>query len=146
MKFNVFTNQLNGDATGLLAIGVDGRPILFDFNTRTYDAEFGNINTIGTKNVVSYGGNVRLNTFDLSIASRGDSRTELGGYIQDEIFLNDYVRASIGARIDKFDNIEDPVFSPRLALILKPQADHAVRLSYNKAFNTHKTRSNDLRR
>lgn len=136
MKFNVFTNQLNGDATGLLAIGTNGQPILFDFNTKTYDVEFGNINTLGTRNVLSYGGNVRYNTFDLSIAPRGDNRTELGGYVQDEIFMHDKVRLNLGARLDKFDNIADPVFSPRVALILKPMADHAVRVSYNKAFRS----------
>jgi iron complex outermembrane receptor protein len=136
MRFNVFTNQLNGDATGLLAIGTNGRPILFDFNTKTYDVEFGNVNALGTKNVLSYGGNVRYNTFDLSIAPRGDNRTELGGYVQDEIFMHDKVRLNLGARLDKFGNIEDPVFSPRVALILKPQADHAVRVSYNKAFRS----------
>ena len=136
LKFNFFTNLLNGDATGLLAIGLDGRPILFKFDTQTYDFEIGNVNLIGTKNVVSYGGNVRFNSFDLSIAPRGDSRTEIGGYIQDEIFLHDKVRLNVGARIDKFDNIEDPVFSPRVALILKPMADQAIRLSYNKAFRS----------
>lgn len=136
LKFNVFTNQLNGDANGLLAIGTDGQPILFKFNTKTYDVEIGNINTLGTRNVVSYGGNLRYNTFDLSIAPRGDSRTEIGGYVQDEIFFNNYVRLSLGARLDKFDNIADPVFSPRVALILKPAADHAVRLSFNKAFRS----------
>ena len=136
LKFNFFTNQLNGDALGLLAIGTDGQPILFKFNTQTYDFELGNINTIGTRNVLSYGGNVRFNTFDLSIAPAGDNRTELGFYLQDEVFLNNYVRLNLGARIDKFDNIEDPVFSPRVALILKPAADHAVRLSYNKAFRS----------
>jgi iron complex outermembrane receptor protein len=136
LKFNVFTNQLNGDATGLLAIGTDGKPILFKFNTKTYDAEIGNINTIGSRNVVSYGGNVRFNTFDLSIAPGGDNRTELGGYVQDEVFLNDHVRLNIGARLDKFDNIADPVFSPRLALILKPTGDQAIRVSYNKAFRS----------
>ena len=45
LKFNFFTNILNGDATGLLAIGTDGKPILFEFNTKTYDFEVGNINT-----------------------------------------------------------------------------------------------------
>lgn len=136
LKFNVFTNQLNGDALGLLAIGTNGRPIEFDFNTKTYDVELGNINTIGTRNVLSYGGNVRFNSFDLSIAPRGDSRTEIGAYLQDEIFLHDRVRASLGVRIDKFDNIDDPVFSPRIALILKPLDQHAIRLSYNKAFRS----------
>jgi outer membrane receptor protein involved in Fe transport len=136
LKFNVFTNQLNGDASGLLAVGTNGRPILFEFNTRTYDVEIGNINTVGARNVVSYGGNVRYNTFDLSIAPRGDRRTELGFYVQDELFLNNMVRATVGARVDKFDNIEDPVFSPRVALILKPANDHALRFSYNKAFRS----------
>ena len=136
LKFNVFTNQLNGEALGLLAIGTDGQPILFQFNTKTYDVEFGNINTVGTRNVISYGGNVRFNSFDLSIAPRGDSRTELGGYVQDEIFLNDKVRISLGARLDKYDNIEDPVFSPRATLILKPNAANALRVSYNKAFRS----------
>ena len=136
LKVNFFTNLLNGDASGLLAIGLDGKPILFKFNTRTYDVELGNITTVGTRNVVSYGGNVRFNTFDLSIAPRGDNRTELGGYLQDEIFLNDHVRLSLGARLDKFDNIADPVFSPRATLILKPAANHAVRVSFNKAFRS----------
>ena len=136
LKFNVFTNILNGEALGLLAIGTDGQPILFQFNTKTYDVEFGNINTVGTRNVISYGGNVRFNSFDLSIAPRGDSRTELGGYIQDEIFLNDKVRISLGARLDKYDNIEDPVFSPRATLILKPNSANALRVSYNKAFRS----------
>jgi hypothetical protein len=136
LKFNFFTNILNGDATGLLAIGTNGQPILFQFDTQTYDFEAGNVNLIGTKNVLSYGGNVRLNSFDLSIAPRGDHRTEIGGYIQDEIFLHGKVRLNVGARIDKFDNIADPVFSPRIAAILKPSADQALRLSYNKAFRS----------
>jgi outer membrane receptor protein involved in Fe transport len=46
------------------------------------------------------------------------------------------VRVNLGARFDKFDVIDDPVFSPRVALILKPLADHAVRVSYNKAFRS----------
>ena len=84
--------------------------------------------------MLSYGGNVRFNNFDLSIAPRGDNRTELGAYVQDELFLNDHVRLNLGARLDKFGSIEDPVFSPRVALILKPAADHAIRVSFNKAF------------
>lgn len=136
LKFNFFTNLLNGDASGLLAIGANGQPIPFAFNTQTYDLELGNINTIGTRNVLSYGGNVRFNTFDLSIAPRGDSRRELGVYVQDEIFLNNYVRLNLGARVDKFGSIENPVFSPRAALILKPSANHAFRVSFNKAFRS----------
>jgi len=136
LKFNVFTNILNGDALGLLAIGTDGKPILFKFNTKTFDVELGNINTIGTRHVVSYGGNLRFNTFDLSLAPAGDKRQEFGGYLQDEMFLHEKFRLNLGARVDKFDNIADAVFSPRVAAIFLPDHDHAIRLSYNKAFRS----------
>lgn len=136
LKVNFFTNILNGDAAALLAIGTNGRPILFNFNTKTYDLEIGNANTVGSRQVISYGGNVRFNNFDLSIAPRGNNRTEAGFYAQDEIFLNDKLRFNIGARLDKFDVIDDPVFSPRVAVIVKPTLDHAIRVSYNKAFRS----------
>ena len=136
IRFNVFTNILNGDAAALLAVGPTGQPILFDFHTKTFDVEAGNANTIGTRQVLSYGGNVRFNQFDLSIAPRGDNRTEMGFYAQDEIFLHEKLRFNIGARIDKFDVIDDPVFSPRLAVIIKPMPDQALRISYNKAFRS----------
>jgi outer membrane receptor protein involved in Fe transport len=136
MRVNVFTNILRGDATALLSFGPNGLPIPFSFKTNTYDVEFGNVNLIGSRQVLSYGGNFRYNNFDLSIAPRGDNRTEGGAYLQDEIFVSELVRLNLGARVDKFDVVEGAVFSPRVALVLKPHADHAVRLSYNKAFRS----------
>jgi iron complex outermembrane receptor protein len=133
-KLNLFTNILNGDANALLSVGADGQPILFEFNTRTFDVEYGNVNAIGTRNVLSYGGNLRYNTFDLSLAPRGDDRSEGGVYVQDEIFFNNYLRWVVGARLDKFSVLDDPNFSPRTALIIKPAPDHSVRLSFNRAF------------
>ena len=134
MRFSVFTNLLNGDATALLAVGPTGQPIPFAFDTKTFDVEFGNVNAVGTRHVLSYGGNVRYNQFDLSIAPRGDNRGEFGAYFQDEIFLTDHLRWNIGARVDKFDVIDQAVFSPRTALIVKLTPEQAIRLSYNKAF------------
>jgi len=136
LKFNFFTNLLNGDASALLSVDQNGRPILFNFNTHTYDFELGNATTIGTRQVVSYGGNYRHNDFNLSIAPRGKNRAEGGAYVQDEIFLNNTLRFNVGARVDKFDVIDDPVFSPRVAVIIKPVASHAIRVSYNKAFRS----------
>ena len=134
-KFNLFTNILDGDANALLSFDLQGRPILFNFNTRTFDAEYGNVTAIGTRNVLSYGGNLRYNQFDLSLAPRGDNRSEGGVYVQDEIFINDYLRWVVGARVDRFSVLEKPNFSPRTAIILKPAPDHAVRFSFNRAFS-----------
>ncbi len=133
-KFNLFTNILDGDANALLSFDLQGKPILFNFNTKTFDAEYGNVNAIGTRNVLSYGGNLRYNQFDLSLAPRGDNRSEGGVYVQDEIFINDYLRWVVGARLDRFSVLDEPNFSPRTAIILKPAPDHAVRFSFNRAF------------
>jgi outer membrane receptor protein involved in Fe transport len=133
-RLQLFTNILNGDANALLSFGLDGQPIVFDFNTKTFDLEYGNVQAFGTRNVVSFGGNFRYNQFDLSLAPRGDNRTEGGVYVQDEIFINDYLRWVVGARLDKFSVLDDANFSPRTAIIVKPSADQSVRFSFNRAF------------
>ncbi|MGH9391576.1 MAG: TonB-dependent receptor plug domain-containing protein, partial [Vicinamibacteria bacterium] len=85
-KVNFFTNLLDGEAPALLAVGTDRHPVTFLFDNKTYDFEVGNSTVLGTRHIVTYGGNFRYNAFDLSIAPRGDNRTEGGFYIQDEIF------------------------------------------------------------
>ena len=144
MKLNFFTNILNGDATNLLAVGLNGQPLDFVFKSNTYDVEFGDVRTFQARHVLSYGGNFRYSSFDLSIAPEGDSRTEGGGYVQDEIFLGKYVRLLVGARLDKFDIIEDVQFSPRTTLMLKPSADQTFRLSYNRAYRAPSVINNYL--
>ena len=69
-----FTNILNGDADNLLTSDAQGKPIAFNFDTSTYDFEASNVQTFAAKHVVSYGGNLRFNPFDLSIAPNADNR------------------------------------------------------------------------
>lgn len=133
-KINAFTNILDGNANALLSFDLQGRPILFNFNTRTFDVEYGNVLALGSRHVLSFGGNARYNSFDLSLAPRGDNRYETGAYVQDEIFINDHLRWVIGARSDYFNILPDPTFSPRTAFIIKPAPDHSIRLSANRAF------------
>jgi iron complex outermembrane receptor protein len=134
LKLNTFVNHLDGDATNLLAVGTDGRPLLFLFKNTTFDVEASDVRSWRGKHVFSYGGNIRYNTFELSLAPRGDSRTEAGGYAQDEIFLSDHFRWVVGARLDKFSSIDHAVFSPRTTLMYKPAAAHTLRVSFNKAY------------
>ncbi len=134
LKVKFFANVLDGDAPALLAVGVDGKPIEFFFNTKTFDFEISNIQTIGTRHVLSYGGNIRHNAFDLSIAPGDDSRNEQGVYLQDEIFLSDKFRWLVGARLDHFDVLDDVVISPRTTLMFKPAPAHTLRASYNRAY------------
>ena len=133
-KLNVFTNILDGEAPALLVADASGEPILFRFANRTFDVELSDSRALGDKNLLSYGGNFRHNSFDLSLAPRGDSRDEFGVYIQDEIFFSEWLSWIIGGRVDKFDVLQRVVFSPRTALLLKPAPNHALRLSFNRAF------------
>lgn len=132
-KLNFFTNILDGNATNLLTRDVTGKPIEFLFDTKTYDVEAAHSLLLGENNVLSFGGNFRQNTFDLSLAPRGDNRTESGVYAQDEIFT-EHFRFVVGGRVDYFDVLDGAVFSPRLTFMYKPMPEHTLRASYNRAF------------
>jgi iron complex outermembrane receptor protein len=129
-----FTNMLDGNATNLLARGPTGERLPLVFDTNTFDVEAGDVRPIGTMHVLSFGGNYRHNTFDISLAPDGDDRNEGGAYIQDEIFFGDHFRWVVGGRVDKFSSIDDAVFSPRTTFMIKPTADQTFRVSFNRAF------------
>ena len=133
-RLNTFVNHLDGDATNLLAVGLDGRPIPFSFRNTTFDVEAGHVATWRQRHVFSMGGNFRYNAFNLSLAPLEDSRVEGGVYLQDEIFLADKWRWVVGGRLDAFSVLDAPVFSPRTTLMFKPAPAHTVRVSYNRAY------------
>ena len=139
-----FTNILNGDASNLLAPGLDGKPLPLGFNTKTFDVEANDVRAVGTRNALSYGANVRHNTFDITLAPGGENRNEGGGYLQDEIFLNSYFRWVVGGRVDKFSSIANAVFSPRTTFMIKPAADQTFRISVNRAFRAPSYVNNNI--
>jgi len=139
-----FSNLLHGDAANLLTRGVNGLPIDLGFDTKTFDVEAGDVYAIGTKHALSYGGNFRRNTFDITIAPDAEDRNEGGAYVQDEVFLGNRFRWVIGGRIDKFSSIDNAVFSPRTTLMYKPAADQTVRVSFNRAFRAPSLINNHL--
>ena len=108
----------------------------FKFDTRTIDFDLSNVQTFAKRHVVSYGGNLRFNSNDLSIAPDADNRTEFGIYGQDEIFLSDHFRLVAGGRVDRFDFVDNFVFSPRVAFLIKPDPNQTFRVSYNKAYRS----------
>ena len=139
-----FTNMLDGNATNLLAVGTNGQPLPLVFDTKTFDFEASDVRVIGTRHALSYGGNYRHNTFDISLAAGGDARNEGGAYLQDEIFLNDHFRWVVGGRVDKFSSIEDAVFSPRTTFMIKPTAAQTFRVSFNRAFRAPSYINNNI--
>ena len=61
------TDVRSGNAANLLTRDQAGNPIALAFNTKTFDFEASNVQTFKNKHVVTYGGNFRHNTFDISL-------------------------------------------------------------------------------
>ena len=139
-----FSNLLHGNAINLLARGPTGAFLPLIFDTKTFDVEASDVRTIGTRHALSFGGNFRHNTFDISLAPDGDDRNEGGAYIQDEIFLSDHFRWVVGGRVDKFSSIDDAVFSPRTTFMIKPAASQTFRVSFNRAFRAPSFINNNI--
>ena len=144
LKVNAFANLVSAEAPNLLLVNpATGQPLQLNFSTQTFDVEAGDAVRFGSRQVVSFGGNVRRNNFDITIAPSAENRTEIGGYAQDEIFL-DPVRLTIGGRVDKFGNLSDPVFSPRIAAVVTVAPSQTVRASFNRAFRSPSVINNYL--
>jgi iron complex outermembrane receptor protein len=139
-----FTNLLDGNASNLLSRDAAGNPIALAFNTKTFDFEASNVQTFQAKHVVTYGGNFRHNTFDLSLAPNAQNRTEGGAYVQDEMFLSKTFRLVGGIRVDRFDYVDNVVASPRVALLIKPNELNTFRVSYNRAYRSPSVINNFL--
>jgi|GEM_PF-521709 len=144
LKVAAFGNLLDVEAPNLLLIDPNTfKPVNLNFKTQTYDFEIGHSKIVAEKHVLSYGGNVRRNQFDITLATAAEDRNEFGGYFQDEFFVDKF-RLTVGGRVDKFGNIDKAVFSPRVTAMFKPSADQSFRLSYNKAFRSPSAINNYL--
>ncbi len=65
-----------------------------------------------------------------------DDTDEFGGYLQSETRFTDQVSLMLAGRLDRHSRLDDPVFSPRAAVVMKPNPENTFRVTYNRAFNT----------
>ena len=144
LRISSFLNALNAKAPNLLLPDArTGKPLRLDFTTTTFDVEASDSRAIGVRHALNYGGNIRSNNADVTLAPAATTRHEGGAYLQDEVFLGRW-QLVLGGRLDKFGSIDNPVFSPRLAVIFKPTPSHAVRASFNQASRPPSTINNYL--
>ena len=133
LNVNIYANILDGTASNLLTVGLDGLPLILGFESQTYNIDFSNTHIAGEKHIITYGATARTTDFDLSIAPLGQKRDEYGVFLQDEILFSDKFRWLVGARFDDIDTVGS-VVSPRTSLMFQPSRDHNFRISYNEAF------------
>ncbi len=80
-----------------------------------------------------------------TVAVTGDDRfSNLGVYAQDEWTLSDAVDLVLGARVDKSSTLDDPIFSPRVALAFAASDRLKLRAGISTGFRAPEVFSEDL--
>ena len=91
--------------------------------TKTFDFEASNVQTFQQKHVVTYGGNLRFNTFDLSLAPLAREPHRRRRLHPGRDLPVERVSASSRARASTGSTISTAVFSPRVTFMIKPHGE-----------------------
>jgi iron complex outermembrane receptor protein len=137
---NLFVQSfINGSDAGDTYIRRTGQLIVD--NSKLYVGQIQHGLTLGERQRFTYGVDAiftRPNS-DGTIYGRNendDDLNEIGAYIQSETKVFSRLDVVAAARIDDNNHLQDPVFSPRAALVFKPTVDQNLRVTYNRAFST----------
>lgn len=132
----VYVNWNENDSSYLLRSGAT----LID-RSRLFVAQVQNVSSIGDANRLVYGVDF-LHTVPVTdstingINEEDDDVSELGGYVQWESSLGRQLDLVLAARVDKNSRLEDPLLSPRAAIVYHPRPDQSLRVTFNRAFST----------
>lgn len=142
-----FYNKSDAGATQLLRTG-DG---VVDKSSLSV-MQLQNTSDIGLRQQFIYGADLLLTRPRTEGTIHGayeddDDTDEFGVYLQSETRFTDQVSLMLAGRLDRHSRLDNPVFSPRAAVVMKPNAENTFRITYNRAFNTPTitTMSLDLR-
>ncbi|MGD2134942.1 MAG: TonB-dependent receptor, partial [Gemmatimonadales bacterium] len=99
---------------------------------------------LGNRVTLTYGLDVQrtIPRTDGTITGRNeddDFINEAGGYLHGGVTLTPAIELVTAARIDYHNRLDDPVLSPRAALVWQAGRTHTARLTYNRAFSTPNT-------
>ena len=141
-----FTNLLTADAANLLSRGADAAHSCRSASTpRRSTSRPATRGPSARSNALTFGGNFRHNTFDISLAPNGDDRNEGGAYMQDEIFFGDQL--PLGGRRPRRQVLVDRrrrVLAADDAAAEAGSANSSLRLSFNRAFRAPSFINNHL--
>ena len=144
LRVSAFTQMLDGDADNLLTRDPAGNPIAFAFNTNTtisISPTFRRLRTVTSSATAGTCATTRSichspRTATIVRSSASTRRTRFSCPI---IFVSQPAVASIAST-----TWTDFVFSPRIALLIKPVQNHTFRVSYNRAYRSPSVINNFL--
>ena len=131
-----FLNISNAGDTWLLRTG---QPVVDSSRMLVVQVQHGR--DLGARHVLLYGmdGQRTDPRTGGTITGRNEERDridELGGYLNLESHLTPQVDLFTALRVDYHSRLGHMVASPRAAIVYRPSDSHALRLTYNRAFNT----------
>ena len=133
---NVIYNTSNAGDTYQLRTG---EPIVD--NSRVLAAQLRHRTQVATRHDLLYGVDFRQTIPRTGGTIHGrneddDELSEIGAYVHSISGLSPKVDLVGALRLDYHDRINDLAISPRVALVFKPSPSHALRLTYNRAYNS----------
>jgi iron complex outermembrane receptor protein len=134
-----FTNMSDAGDTYLLR---SGQPIIDKSNMLVGQVQHGMF--LGERIDLIYGIDAQKTTPKTGNTINGrnediDEITEVGAYLHSKTALTDKLDLFAAIRVDDHSELEDPVVSPRAAIVFKATDNHSLRFSYNRAFSTPST-------
>ncbi|MGH7561196.1 MAG: TonB-dependent receptor [Gemmatimonadales bacterium] len=131
-----FGNFSNAGETFLLR---DGNPIVDE--SRLWSAQFQHGFDLGSRETILYGADYfhtdARTGGTINGSNEGDDTIkEIGGYVHSVTRLTPKLDLVAALRVDKHSRLEDAVWSPRAGLVLRPNEDHNLRVTFNRAFST----------
>lgn len=124
--------SLNGDSIG--AHPIDTKMV---WNTYDIEARFNHgFDTGSVNHNLTIGAGYRLKTVEWDLFLEDYEENHYQFFFQDALRFGDAVQIVAGFRMDKHPLIERPVWSPRAAVVVRPNDQMAVRLSGSRAFRT----------
>lgn len=132
-----FGNFSNAGRTFLLR---DGSPI--QDSSRVWSAQFQHgLDLFSGKTTLLYGADYIYTDARTGGTINGsnevdDNIKELGGYLHSVTRLSPKLDLVAAIRLDKHSRLESAVWSPRAAVVFKPDENQAFRVTFNRAFST----------
>jgi len=136
-----FSDAGNKDATDTSGTYLfrSGNPIVDQ--SRVWAAQAQHSLDLGTKQTFTYGLDYAYTDARTGGTINGrnediDNIEEVGGYLYSQTRLSPKLDLIAALRADKHSALDDINWSPRAAVVFKPNDDQALRFTYNRAFST----------
>jgi iron complex outermembrane receptor protein len=132
-----FLNRSDAGKTFLLRTG----DLVIDNSSLLVGQIQHSLTMFGDRQRFTYGLDILLTRPDTENTINGrnekeDSVNETGVYVQSETKLIPKLDLVGAIRVDDHTHLKNAVFSPRAALVFKPEINHTIRATYNRAFST----------